>query len=77
MIKFEHFEKGRCYCPCDSCGKEGFHSYRVISDPPKVVGQGYWDEIVFWGFYFCDDCVKKFVENVKEIMKKDGGGDRT
>jgi len=71
MIKFKYDTKDRVFGGCDNCGKEGFMSYQVISDPPKVVGQGYWDEIVFWGFYLCDDCVKKFIEEVKNMGEVD------
>ena len=67
MIKFTHSTKDRCYCACDNCEKEGFHSYFIESNPPKVVGEGYWDEIVCCGFILCDDCAKKFIEEVRNM----------
>jgi len=65
MIRFTYSTKDRCYGPCDSCGKEGFHPYMIESDPPKVIAEGDWDDVVCRGFNLCDDCASKFVEKVR------------
>ena len=71
MIKFKYGPKNRNYGTCDSCRKEGFRSYSIILDPPLVVGAGYWYEIECQGFDICDDCAKKFIDDVESVKVKE------
>ena len=67
MINFVKL-KDKIYGPCDNCQKEGFHQYYIESDPPKVLGYGYWDEIVCTGFSLCDECAKKLRLEINSLV---------